>query len=198
MRLRRMQTLDWGPLFVFDNALDSDDIQTILTLQKSGKIDEKGSSTGTRTPETPHFGIDMSPKIFNGSGLHSKLLTEIESRYCCTILTTKRIYITESRFGENTLIHADWWADKKKGDLGITAIMFLNPVWKREWGGELLFFDKRREALHCVAPKPARLALFPSSSLHRGGVPSRLFYDTRRTLVVMFAVRPDKGDHAKA
>jgi hypothetical protein len=36
------------------------------------------------------------------------------------------------------------------------------------------------------------LVLFPSNSLHRGGVPSRLFYDTRRTLVVMFAVKPDK------
>jgi len=192
MRLRRMQTMEWGPLFVFDNTLESDDIQTILTLQKAGKIDEKGSVTRGGNHETPHFGIEMSPQIFNRSGLHSKLKAEIEGRYCCRILATKRIYITESRYGENTLIHADWWADKKKGDLGVTAIMFINPVWKREWGGELLFFDKRREALHCVAPKPGRLTLFPSSALHRGGVPSRLFYDTRRTLVVMFAVEPDK------
>src|SRR5271169_876599 len=131
MRLRRVQEMEWGPLFVFDNALDSDDIKTILTLQNAGKIDEKGSSTGAGTPETPHFGIEMSPRIFNGSGLHSKLLAEIESRYCCTTMATKRIYITESRYGENTLIHADWWDNKKKGDLGITAIMFLNPVWKR-------------------------------------------------------------------
>jgi len=65
-------------------------------------------------------------------------------------------------------------------------------VWKREWGGELLFFNKAREAMQCVAPKPGRLALFPSSTLHRGGVPSRLFYDTRRALVVMFAVKASK------
>jgi hypothetical protein len=192
MRLRRMQEMEWGPLFVFDNALDSDDIGTILTLQKAGKIDAKGSSTGTRNHETPHSGIEMSPQIFNQSGLHAKLQAEIENRYCCTNLTTKRIYITESRYGENTLIHSDWWADKKKGDLGITAIVFLNPVWKREWGGELMFFDKKREAMHCVAPKPGRLTLFPSSTLHRGGVPSRLFYDTRRALVVMFAVKASK------
>jgi hypothetical protein len=197
MRLRRVQEMEWGPLFVFDNALDSDDIKTILTLQNAGKIDEKGSSIRARTPETPHFGIEMSLRLFNGSGLHSKLLAEIQSRYCCTVMATKRIYITESRYGENTLIHADWWDNKKKDDLGITAIMFLNPVWKREWGGELLFFDRAREALHCMAPKPGRLALFPSSSLHRGGIPSRLFYDTRRTLVVMFAVKPDKGPTRK-
>jgi hypothetical protein len=184
--------MEWGPFFVFDNALDSDDIKTILTLQNAGKIDEKGSSTGARTPETPHSGIEMNPRIFNGSGLHSKLLVEIESRYRCTTMATKRIYITESRYGENTLIHADWWDGKKKRDLGITAIMFLNPVWKREWGGELLFFDRAREALHCVAPKPGRLALFPSNSLHKGGIPSRLYYDKRRALVVMFAVKPDK------
>lgn len=184
--------MEWGPLFIFDNALESDDIKTILALQRAGKVDAKSSATGTRNHETPHFGIEMNPQIFNQSGLHAKLRAEIENRYCCTTLATKRIYITESRYGENTLIHADWWADKKKGDVGITAIMFLNPVWKREWGGELLFFDKRREALHCVAPKPGRLALFPSNSLHRGGVPSRLFYDTRRALVVMFAVKPGK------
>ena len=168
---------------------NSDDIKTILMLQNAGKIDEKGSSTGSRIPETPHFGIEMSPSMFDGSRLHSKLLVEIESRYCCAMVATKRIYITESRYGENTLIHADWWEGKKESDLGITAIFFLNPVWKREWEGELLFFNNAREALHCVAPKPGRLALFPSNALHRGGVPSRLFYDTRRTLVVMFAVR---------
>jgi hypothetical protein len=192
MRLSRVQDMEWGPLFVFDNALESDDIKTILKLQNAGKSDEKGSSTGARTPETPHYGIEMSPRIFNGSGLHWKLRTEIESRYRCRTVATKRIYITESRYGENTLIHADWWDGKKRGDLGITSILFLNPVWKLEWGGELLFFDRKRDALHCVAPKPGRLALFPSSTLHRGGIPSRLFYDTRRALVVMFAVKPIK------
>ena len=192
MRLSRVQEMEWGPLLVFDDALDSDDIRTIVTLQNAGRIDEKGSSTGTRTPETPHFGIEMSPKIFNGSALHSKLLATIENRYRCKTKATKRIYITESRYGENTLIHADWWDDKKNSDLGITAIVFLNPVWKREWGGEVLFFNSAREALHCVAPKPGRLLLFPSSALHRGGIPSRLYYDTRRALVVMFAVKPDR------
>ena len=197
MRLSRVQEMEWGPLFVLDNALDSDDIKTILTLQNAGKVDEKGSSTGARFPETPHFGIEMSPRIFDGSGLHAKLRAEIESRYRCRTTATKRIYITESRYGENTLIHADWWEGKKKRDLGISAIIFLNPVWKREWGGELLFFDRAREALHCVAPKPGRLALFPSSTLHRGGIPSRLFYDTRRALVVMFAVKADEEPAGK-
>ena len=192
LRLRRVQEMPLGPLFVFDNVLDSDDVRTVITLQSTGTIDEKGSSTGARTPETPHSGFEMKPGIFEGSRLHAKLIAEIEGRYRCTSTATKRIYITESRYGENTLIHADWWKGKKQADIGITAIMFLNPVWKREWGGELLFFDGAREALHCVAPKPGRLVLFPSNSLHRGGVPSRLFYDTRRTLVVMFAVKPDK------
>lgn len=184
--------MPWGPLFVFDNVLDSDDVKTIIALQDAGRIDEKGSSTGVRTPETPHFGIEMKPGLFKRSSLHAKLVAEIEGRYRCTAAAPKRIYITESRYGENTLIHADWWEGKTKSDIGITAIMFLNAVWKREWGGELLFFDRAREALHCVAPKPGRLALFPSNSLHRGGVPSRLFYSTRRALVVMFAVKPDK------
>jgi hypothetical protein len=197
MRLSRVQDMVWGPLFVFDHALDSDDIKTIIKLQHAGKTDEKGSATGTRVPETPHSGTEMSPRLFNGSELHGKLLAEIEGRYRCRTMATKRIYITESRYGENTLVHADWWEGKKKGDLGITAIIFLNPVWKSEWGGELLFFDKSREALHCVSPKPGRLALFPSSTLHRGGIPSRLFYDTRRALVVMFAVKPDKGPARK-
>jgi hypothetical protein len=192
-----MQDMPWGPLFVFDNALESDDIKTILTLQRAGKVDEKGSSTATRDPETPHSGIEMSPKLFDRSGLHGKLVAEIESRYRCRTLATKRIYITEIRYGENTLMHADWWPGKKRGDLGITAIIFLNPAWKREWGGEILFFDKAREAVHCVAARPGRLALFPCSTLHRGGVPSRLFYEARRTLVVMFSVERDKMPPAR-
>ena len=54
MRLRRVQEMDWGPLFVFDNALESDDIKTILTLQNAGKIDEKGTATGVGIPR-PHI-----------------------------------------------------------------------------------------------------------------------------------------------
>lgn len=192
-----MQDMPLGPLFVFDKVLDSDDIKTLITLQSTGAIDEKGSATGVAIPETAHSGIEMKPAIFEQSKLHAKLTAEIEARYRCTAAATKRIYITESRYGENTLIHADWWDGKKKGDIGITAIMFLNPVWKREWGGELLFFDAAREALHCVAPKPGRLALFPSNCLHRGGVPSRLFYGTRRALVIMFAVKPDRKPERK-
>jgi hypothetical protein len=196
MRLRRVQDMGWGPLFVFDHALDSSDIKTLLALQRAGKVDEKGS-TSAKYPETPHSGVEMSVRAFDKSGLRAKLVAEIESRYCCRALATKRVYVTESRYGENTLIHADWWDGKKKRDLGVTATIFLNPVWKREWGGELLFFDKSQEAMHCVAPKPGRLLLFPSNSLHRGGVPSRLFYDTRRTLVAMFAVRADPAGPRK-
>jgi len=192
IRLRRVQDMDWGPLLVYDNALASEDIKTILELQRAGTIDEKSSLGAARHPETPHSGIEMNPRAFDGSGLQAKLIGEIERNYLCKAMATKRIYMTESRYGENTLIHADWWRGKKPSELGVTAIMFLNPVWKREWGGELMFFDRSREALHCVAPKPGRLALFPSDSLHRGGVPSRLFYDTRRVLVAMFTIKPNK------
>ena len=78
LRLRRVQEMPLGPLFVFDNVLDLDDVRTVITLQSTGTSDEKGSSTGVRTPETPHSGLEMKPGIFEGSRLHAKLIAEIE------------------------------------------------------------------------------------------------------------------------
>jgi hypothetical protein len=55
--------------------------------------------------------------------------------------------------------------------------------------GELLFFDKKSDALHCVAPvRRWRCSL---STLHRGGIP-QLFYDTRRRWWY-FAPSSDQG-----
>ena len=193
LRLCRLQEMEWGPLFVFDHAVDSEDIKTILTLQNAGKIDEKGSSSGTRTPETPHFGIEMSPQIFHGSSLHAKLQATIESRYRCKTKATKRIYITERIWREHTnpcrLVGRQ---EKKKRSRYLPSCSSIGV--EARVGRELCFQQRARGAALRRAQTWASLlslrapfteAAFRQAVLH-----------TRRALVVMFTVKPDPEAHA--
>jgi hypothetical protein len=90
---------------------------------------------------------------------------------------------------------ADAWKNKKD-TLGVTAVIFLNSEWRQEWAGELVFFDRKADAVACVSPKPGRLVLSPCEVNHRSGIPSRLYFGTRDSLVIMFSVTADQSQAA--
>ena len=51
-------------------------------------------------------------------------------------------------------------------------MIYLNPAWERDWGGETLFLDGQTEAGACVRPRPRRAVLFDQDVLHRVCAPS--------------------------
>jgi Rps23 Pro-64 3,4-dihydroxylase Tpa1-like proline 4-hydroxylase len=79
-----------------------------------------------------------------------------------------RCYANAHTFGVEGYIHTD----SKRSD-NYTAVVYLNPTWKTEWAGELLFFDGAGDVFHAVSPKPGRVVVFSGATPHAARAVSR-------------------------
>ncbi len=87
-------------------------------------------------------------------------------------------------YGDVCFTHVDFYRTRP----GITALIFANDIWEKDWGGEIMFFKKNDEAVYAITPKPGRLLLFHGFLKHRGGVPSRHCYEARKTFVLKYHI----------
>ena len=91
----------------------------------------------------------------------------------------RRIYANLNLFGDFQFAHHD-------GD-GWTALIFANPQWGEDWGGEILFYGGPETPFgYAVAPRPGGMLVFDGLIAHRGGVPSKFCHLPRITLAVKF------------
>jgi Rps23 Pro-64 3,4-dihydroxylase Tpa1-like proline 4-hydroxylase len=96
-----------------------------------------------------------------------------------------RLYCNNNVYGDMARPHRD----SPAGSADVTALLYANPKWRPEWGGETIFYDRHQDAVACVAPRPGRVALFRSAIAHRNGVPSRECYEPRLVLALKFLRR---------
>ena len=90
-----------------------------------------------------------------------------------------RIYANLNMFGDYQFAHRD-------GD-GFTALLFANPKWDEDWGGEIIFYSHDTSPVdHAIRPRPGRMVLFDGHIRHRGGVPSKFCHEPRITLAIKF------------
>ena len=68
----------------------------------------------------------------------------------------------------------------------ISFLYYGNAFWKRNWGGETIFYDRRDEAVAAVIPKPGRLAMFHSNIPHKGSAPHADAPALRYTVAAFF------------
>jgi len=80
-----------------------------------------------------------------------------------------RCYANAHTFGVEGYTHTD--SDKPDN---YTAVVYLNPVWKPEWAGELVLFDDAGDLLCAILPKPGRVAMIPGDVPHAARGVSRI------------------------
>jgi hypothetical protein len=90
-----------------------------------------------------------------------------------------RIYANLNLFGDFQFAHHD-------GE-GFTALLFANPEWHEDWGGEFIAYsgDARPYDL-AITPKAGRMLIFDGGILHRGGVPSKFCHVPRISVAIKF------------
>lgn len=67
-----------------------------------------------------------------------------------------------------------------------TALVYCNPEWKVNWGGETLVFDEHHEIVAAVTPKPGRIVTIDGDPLHVGRSVTRICPTDRRVLVFKY------------
>lgn len=97
-------------------------------------------------------------------------------------LEVYRIYTNAVMFGDVAFVHRD----SNEHD-HVTCIVYPNPEWSSELGGETVFYDENNEIVESVEPRPDRICLFHGSIQHKGSPPGRLFYGSRYTMAFKFS-----------
>ena len=97
-----------------------------------------------------------------------------------------RLYMNAHTYGTDGFPHVD---TDRPGEL--TAVLYLAPEWKPEWGGETVIFDEQGDISAAVLPRSNRLLTFPSHRLHSPRPLSKIFDSLRVVLVAKLA--PPEG-----
>lgn len=75
-----------------------------------------------------------------------------------------RCYANAHTYGVEGHPHTDI-VDATQVD-NFTAVVYLNPVWKKEWAGELVLFNAAGDTLCGILPRSGRVAMIPGDIVH--------------------------------
>ncbi|MGB9152881.1 MAG: 2OG-Fe(II) oxygenase [Alphaproteobacteria bacterium] len=84
----------------------------------------------------------------------------------------------------------------------INALVYLNPDWKPEWGGEFGLYDNKGEVcLKRIAPIFNRLVVFDSHDYNYHGLPDPLNFpegSARRSIILYYYTKESRPSHLVA
>jgi SM-20-related protein len=83
-------------------------------------------------------------------------------------MTLIRAYANAHTYGTDGYPHKD-----SKDPQDRTIVVYCNPVWNADWGGETVFFGPDGTTVAAVSPKWGRISWFPSDWLHAARTVSR-------------------------
>ena len=91
--------------------------------------------------------------------------------------TIRDVFVNGQTYGLENAIHTDR-PDPEEG--WYTALLYINPKWHVDWGGETVFYNQSRsDIIYAVVPKPGRLVFFDARHHHWGRPPTRNTNDLR-------------------
>tara|TARA_B100000287_G_scaffold402367_1_gene423220 strand:- start:1151 stop:1864 length:714 start_codon:yes stop_codon:yes gene_type:complete len=88
-------------------------------------------------------------------------------------------YINVLREGNDPGIHVDapyFCPDNK------TVLVYMNPAWDPQWGGETIFYNDDLDAVRLVQPRPGRVVIFDGRIPHTGRPPTPKYKHNRYIL----------------
>lgn len=86
-----------------------------------------------------------------------------------------RSYCNLGLYGDTDFPHRDCLENMGH----ITALLYANLNWKREWGGETMFYNDHGDSEIAITPRPGRVAIFHGAIEHRAGIVSRMCSESR-------------------
>jgi len=185
MRARYEFRIDGRELFVIDDVVGGArlaNLATFFDLAPAQRVE--GDITGT---DTRLWIVPIERDVAERQPYVSAINAEVAEHFPGETFALERAYCNAISYGDMLYAHRDR-QDRDSRD--VTALLFVAEEWKREWGGETIFFNDDGDAIHAVSPKPGRLILFRSVIEHRAGAPSRVCNRTRLTLALKLRASP--------
>jgi len=134
------------------------------------------------TQDYRHHVVEYNPDRLCRTELYAVVARLVSLLFPQEQLEAYRIYTNAVMYGDAAFVHRD----ANDAD-HVTALVYPNPNWSSELGGETVFYDESGEAVVAVEPRPGRVCLFHGCIQHKGSPPSRLFWGSRYTTAFKFA-----------
>ena len=163
------------PIHVFDSLLSKEALSGVQDFFSGSIRWRYGWPQGTKDPFS-HWSHDfLGAALANQENLEEKLCGNAEFGPVARIWRDLkegpfhghhlvRCYANAHTFGVEGHPHYDV-VDKSQVD-NFTAVVYINPVWKVEWAGELALIDETGDVFFSILPKPGRVAIIPGEVLH--------------------------------
>jgi SM-20-related protein len=162
----RTEKVDNDVVHIIDDALSPAFNQKLYDyFSRSGFTQSEGASEVTAAYK--HLARDFDLDRLERSAF-GKLANDVIREFVNEPQEIYRGYCNLMLFGHLGGMHRDCsvgWND-------ISALYFICPEWKANWGGELHMFDKTGDAQLAIAPRPGRLVLFRGKTQHSATAPS--------------------------
>lgn len=134
------------------------------------------------TQDFRHHVVEYSPDRLRRTELYAVVARLVSLLFPQDQLEAYRIYTNAVMYGDAAFVHRD-----ANDSDHVTALVYPNPEWSSELGGETVFYDESGEAVVAVEPRPGRVCVFHGCIQHKGSPPSRLFWGSRYTTAFKFA-----------
>ena len=93
-----------------------------------------------------------------------------------------RAYVNRFARGDAPGAHRD----ARLGSEHVTALVYANDAWQRDWGGETIFYTEDHEIRRAVRPRPGRMILFLGGLIHSARPPLPSHGGPRYTVALKF------------
>ena len=92
-------------------------------------------------------------------------------------------YVNVLRYGNSPGIHVDapYFVEDNR-----TILVYLNPVWNPQWGGETIFFDDDLDCRRAIQPRAGRVVVFDGRIPHTGRTSTIKFLYNRYVLAYKY------------
>ncbi len=152
-------------IIVFDGLYDSDRIDNFARVVSQLDYEPRESFDNELNCGIEREAFKRAPFLYPRL---QQLFEERRGDFSVTdpSVALSHVYASAVRAGDSLSCHEDHPSPQ-----AISFLYYGNPFWKRDWGGETVFYDRHDEAVAAVNPRPGRLAMFHSNIPHRGSSP---------------------------
>jgi len=182
--LTKLNTVNGRMIFVIDGALPNELRDDLFHCLQTDSF-RRTEFARPDTKDYRHHVVEYNPEKLRNTKLFDiiqRLVEALFSAYSNSPLEVYRIYTNAVMYGDAAFVHRD-----ANDDEHVTVLVYPNPEWKSELGGETIFYDEKGEIVEAIEPRPGRLCLFHGSIQHKGSPPSRLFWGSRYTTAFKFS-----------
>lgn len=179
--LLRASSVDGRFVFVLDNVLSPVALQDLFECLQTEAF-QRTEFARPDTQEFRHYVVKYNIEKVRNTEMFQVVSRLVAFFFGTEALGVHRLYTNAIQFGDVAFVHRD--ANDKDH---VTALIYANPEWAPELGGETIFYDEHRQPVEVVQPAGGRVVLFHGSIMHKGSPPGRLFQGNRYTTALKFA-----------